>query len=380
MSKTVRQIPLPSPSLGTSRAVTVHRYGEPGARPKAYIQAGLHADELPGMLTAHHLLRRLDALDAAGAIRGEIVVVPAANPIGLSQSVLEYHVGRFALDGRGNFNRHYPDLAPIVAPRIAGQLTGDAERNIRLVRAALLAALAEQQPADETGALRKTLLGLSIDADVVLDLHCDNRAPVHVYLGTPLWPDGEDLAREFEAEAVLLAEESGDNPFDEANSSPWWVLSRLLGDAHPLPPACLAATIELRGQADVDDGTAGADADALIRFLQRRGLVAGDPGPLPEARCEATPLAGNEMLRAPAPGIVTYSQPLGARLRRGDHVADIVDPTAADPAQARTPLHAGVDGVLWSLCLHRLVRPGDIVAKIAGAEPIEGRGAILLTT
>jgi predicted deacylase len=379
MSKTVSQIPLPSPALGTSRTVTVHRYGQPGGRPKAYVQAGLHADELPGMLAAHHLLRRLDALDAAGAIEGEIVVVPVANPIGLSQSVLEYHVGRFSLDGRGNFNRHYPDLAPIVAPRIAGQLTGDAERNVRLVRAALLAALAEQQPAGETGALRKLLLGLSIDADLVLDLHCDNRAPVHVYLGTPLWPDGADLACEFQAEAVLLAEDSGDNPFDEANSSPWWVLRRLLGDAHPLPPACLAATIELRGQADVDDATAGADADALVRLLQRRGVVAGDPGPLPEARCDATPLAGNEMLRAPVAGIVTYSQPLGARLRRGEHVADIVDPTAS-PDQARTALHAGVDGVLWSQCLHRLVRPGDIVAKIAGAEPIEGRGAILLTT
>ncbi|WP_026871256.1 succinylglutamate desuccinylase/aspartoacylase family protein [Inquilinus limosus] len=379
MSKTVRQIPLPSSAPGTSRAITVYGYGQPGARPKAYIQAGLHADELPGMLAAHHLLRRLDALDAAGAIRGEIVVVPAANPIGLSQSVLEYHVGRFALDGRGNFNRHYPDLAPIVAPRIAGQLTDDADRNIRLVRAALLAALAEQQPADETGALRKLLLGLSIDADFVLDLHCDNQAPVHVYLGTPLWPDAEDLARDLRAEVVLLAEDSGDNPFDEANSAPWWVLRKLLGDGHPLPPACLAATIELRGQADVDDGTAQADAEALLRFLQRRGVVAGDPGPLPEALCGATPLAGNEMLRSPVAGIIAYAQPLGARLRRGDHVADIVDPTA-DPARARTPLHAGVDGVLWSLCIHRLVRPGDIVAKIAGAEPIEGRGSNLLTS
>ena len=380
MSKSTSQIPLPAVAPGTSRAVTVHRYGTPGARPKAYIQAGLHADELPGMLVAHHLLRRLDALDAAGAIRGEIVVVPAANPIGLSQSVLEYHVGRFALDGRGNFNRHYPDLAPIVASRIAEQLTDDVERNVRLVRAALLAALAEHQPTDETGALRKALLGLSIDANLVLDLHCDNRAPVHVYLGTPLWPDAQDLARDVGAEVVLLAEESGDNPFDEANSAPWWVLRQLLGDAYPLPPACLAATIELRGQADVDDETAAADAEALVRFLQRRGVVAGDPGPLPEARCDATPLAGNEMLRAPAAGIVTYSKALGTRLSRGDHVADIVDPAAADPAQARTPLHAGVDGVLWSQCLHRLVRPGDIVAKIAGAEPIEGRGAILLTT
>jgi predicted deacylase len=379
MTRTTSQIPLPAVAPGTRRAVTVHRYGQPGARPKVYIQAGLHADELPGMLAAHHLVRRLDALDAAGAIRGEIVVVPSANPIGLAQSVLESHVGRFALDGRGNFNRHYPDLAPIVAPRLAGQLTDDPARNVRLVRAALLAALAEHQPLDEVGALRKTLLGLSIDADIVLDLHCDNQAPVHVYFGTALWPDAEDLSRQFHARAVLLAEESGDNPFDEANSAPWWVLAKLLGGAHPLPPACLAATIELRGQADVDDATAEADADALVRFLQRRGILAGDPGVLPEALCEATPLAGNQMLRAPVAGIVAYAQPLGTRLRRGDHVADIVDPTA-DPAQARTPIHAGVDGLLWSVCLHRLARPGDIIAKIAGAEPIAGHGATLLTS
>jgi predicted deacylase len=40
-------------------------------------------------------------------------------------------------------------------------------------------------------------------------------------------------------------------------------------------------------------------------------------------------------------------------------------------------VHAGVDGVLWSQCLHRLVRPGDIIAKIAGAEPIAGRVNLL---
>lgn len=380
MTRTTTQIPLPTVAPGTSRSLTVHRYGRPGARPKAYIQAGLHADELPGMLAAHHLLQRLDALNAEGAIRGEIVVVPAANPIGLSQSVLESHVGRFALDGHGNFNRHYPDLAADAAQALAGRLTQDAGENVALVRAALLAALEAHRPVDEVATLRRTLLGLSIDADFVLDLHCDNQAPVHVYMGTDLWPDGEDLSRQFNADLVLLAEDSGDNPFDEANSAPWWILKRLLGDAHPLPPACLAATIELRGQADVDDTTAAADADALVRFLQRRGLVAGDPGPLPAARCQATPLAGNEMLRAPVAGIIAYARPLGAQVKRGDHVADIVDPMAQDPAAARTPIHAGVDGVLWSQCIHRLARPGDIVAKIAGAEAIEGRGSNLLTS
>ena len=40
-----------------ARASTVLRFGTPGARPKAYLQAGLHADELPGMLVLHKLAR-----------------------------------------------------------------------------------------------------------------------------------------------------------------------------------------------------------------------------------------------------------------------------------------------------------------------------------
>jgi hypothetical protein len=63
-----------------------HRYGKPGARPKAYLQASLHADEIPGMLAAHHLIGLLDDADKRGEIKGEIIVVPVANPVGAGRS------------------------------------------------------------------------------------------------------------------------------------------------------------------------------------------------------------------------------------------------------------------------------------------------------
>ena len=61
MTRQTQRIPLPSPAPGSRRHLLLHRYGTAEARPKAYIQASLHADETPGMLVAHHLLRRLDA-------------------------------------------------------------------------------------------------------------------------------------------------------------------------------------------------------------------------------------------------------------------------------------------------------------------------------
>ncbi|MFX8335598.1 hypothetical protein ABTL52_20315, partial [Acinetobacter baumannii] len=79
---------------------------------------------------------------------------------------------------------------------------------------------------------------------------------------------------------TLLAEISGGNPFDEAVSGPWWALAKRFPD-HPIPPACFAATVELRGAKLVEDALAASDAAGLHRFLQRRGVIAGDPGPLP---------------------------------------------------------------------------------------------------
>ena len=91
---------------GTRREVMLHRFGEPGARPKAYFQAAIHADEIPALLAAHHLVRRLMAAEVEGAIRGEVVVAPFANPIGLDQQVNATHLGRHELGGGGNFNRN----------------------------------------------------------------------------------------------------------------------------------------------------------------------------------------------------------------------------------------------------------------------------------
>ena len=85
MPHRIERIALPTPSAGTRREIVAHRFGHVGARPKVYVQAALHADELPGQLVCHHLIQRLIAMEAEGAIIGEIVVVPTANPIGMSQ-------------------------------------------------------------------------------------------------------------------------------------------------------------------------------------------------------------------------------------------------------------------------------------------------------
>jgi predicted deacylase len=366
-------------SPGTGRSLGVLRFGEQGARPKAYFQASLHADEIPAMLVLNHLGERLRRAAEAGRVLGEVVVVPVANPVGLAQFVQGRAMGRFALDGAGNFNRHFPDLTQALGEDLSRRLGEDAVQNVSVVRTALKSALDAMQPLDEVAFLRHALMGLACDADIALDLHCDSEAVLHLFLGTPLWPGAADLSAQIGSRATLLATVSGGQPFDEAVGGPWWALAERF-PRHPIPAACLSGTVEFRGRSDVSESMAAADADNLYRFLQRRGVIDGDPGPLPEALCEATPLEGVDMIRSPVAGIIAYEKEPGESVAAGDVVAVVVDPMNQDCAAARTELTCRCDGILYGRTGDRLARPGRVVCKVAGSECLPDRHAGALLT
>jgi predicted deacylase len=371
------RIPLPSPAPGTQRHILVRRYGEPGARPKAYLHASMHADELPAILVAHHLARLLEEASADERILGEIVLVPVANPVGLAQRINGGLLGRHELDGGGNFNRNWPSLTEPLAERVGRQLGSDPDENVRSIRAAMQEILAERQPATELAALRLTLARLACDADIVLDLHCDSDALMHLYMIPELWPAGADLSAEIGSRATMLSAPSGGDPFDEAWSGPWAALRERFPQ-NPVPLACFSATIEYRGQSDVEDHLAAHDAAALFRFLQRRGVIAGEPPPLPEPQCDATPFAGVDVVKSPAAGVIAYKRRLGERVKVGDVVAELVDPMAENPAEARRPIVTRADGLLFTRRRTRFARAGEGIAKVAGPVPLEHRKGRLL--
>jgi uncharacterized protein len=359
--------PLLSPSLGSHKMLTSLHFGTPGQGPKVYIQASLHAEELPGMLVAHHLRSLLEAAEAAGQIRGEVVLVPVANPIGLAQRVDHKAMGRFELASSENFNRNYPDLASAIWPRIQDALGPQAHENLALVRQAMGAYLRDWVADTELQSLRRQLLLLSHDADFVLDLHCDCEAVMHMYTEEACWPQFEALARLLQCRAALLAKNSGGGPLDECLSGVWWRLKErlaVLGSDAPLPQGCCSTTVELRGEADVSHTLAADDARAIHAFLQHAGAIACTPPvePLP-AVCKATPLAGSETLRAPVPGVVVFAATVGQTLQVGDLVAEIVDPIANQTHHVT----AGVAGVLYARIRERYATTGGELCKIAGA-------------
>ena len=352
--------------------LTAYHYGSEGSGKKVYIQASLHADEVPAMLVAHVLRRELDRLDDEGRIHGEVILVPAANPIGLAQVVHGMPLGRFDLATGINFNRGFRHVAGELETALAGRLGLDAAANVAAIRAAARAAVARWEPQDATQVLKKTLLALAIDADVVLDLHCDNEALLHVYTGPALAERVKPLAALLGARAYLLSAGSGGEPFDEACGRLWWDLAAHFGPAFPIPPACAAVTVELRGEMDVCYEYAQQDAHALLQFLAREGVVDIPQAALPDPMCAATPLEAVEPLHAPQSGVLVFLKALGDEVKAGDAVADIVNPVTGDIATVR----ASRDGLLFASTAHRHLLRGMQVCKIAGTTPFRS-GSLL---
>lgn len=359
--------PLLPASLGSARTLTSFHWGQPGSGRKVYIQASLHAEELPGMLVAHHLRALLESAEAADQIQGEIILVPVANPLGLAQRVDHKPMGRFDLDTSENFNRHYPDLARAVEPLVHEALGEDPTANIALVREAMGNYLGNWVPDTELQSLRHRLLTLAHDADFVLDLHCDCEGVLHFYTEEACWPQLEPLARFLGSEAILLAKNSGSGPFDECLSGAWWRLAEDFsgpGRSLALPQGCCSTTIELRGELDVSHALAQQDAQAIVDWLKHGQLLACKKAPaVPAFKCRPTPLAGSETLKATAPGLVVFAAEVGQTLQVGDLVAEVIDPIANQTQRVL----AGVDGVFYARIRDRYITAGGELGKIAGA-------------
>ena len=86
-----------------------------------------------------------------------------------------------------------------------------------------------------------------------------------------------------------------------------------------------------------------------------------------------------EVVKAPAPGILSYAIELGARVAAGEAIAWLIDPTAEDPSEGRRAIRADTDELVLARRDRRYMLPGTKLAKIVGTETLpERRGRNLL--
>ena len=363
---------LPSATPGTQRILKAHHFGETGARPKVYFQAGLHADEWPGFLVLNRLIKLLKQADKAGLIQGEIVIVPVANPIGLAQNFHGYIPGRFAFsDGGGNFNRNWPQLGAKVHKRIKDEVTGDAEDNITLIRQAIRDELALLPESTELQGMKKMLLALSMDADEIIDLHCSGEACMHAYVAQEFESHFKPLLALLDAKVGLSELDTGAASFDETNVSVWRDLKAHY--AHLVPWGSRSLTVELRGENDISDEFAQQDAKALFDYLVLRDIVSGDSPEINDSEVKYYPLDAMDLVKAPCAGIVCYHKAIGEEVEAGEEIGEVVNLMEDDVDVSSYPLIARTNGVFFARVQRRLVVCGESIAKIAGREHLAFR-------
>ncbi len=359
------RLTLPAANAGQHTVINVHHFGPENGQ-KVYIQAGLHADEHPGLLVAQHLLERLSALETNHQLNAHFVVVPYANPIGLKQRSFGKVVGRCDWHTGQNFNRGMALDRDAFTAKFAAQFSSDAAANDLRMRTLLREMVDQRSAGFEVESLHKLLLSQSIDAHYVIDLHCDVVALPHVFYGSHQPDEGRLLARCLNFPVCLEEDVTGTVAFDATHTQPWVLTQQHLTDTAFAQP-CFAATVELRGNADVSDELAKQDCDGLLAFFAAKNLISGLPVAQPSTVTQTTIAVEQvKLINATAPGIVTYHCQLNDHVRRGDNIADIV--LLDEPMPTRVAIIAPCDGLVFSLTNEFYVSPGQTLAMLATDE------------
>lgn len=306
--------------------VCAWRFEGNGSGPTVHLQAGVHADEIAGMLVLHLLMQKLEIAEANGRLNGSVTVVPQANPLGIGQFRQGRILGRFHDATGHNFNRAFDQSVAMV------------------------------QPSTNVQEWQKKLVQLAAPADVMLDLHTDDEALPYLYAHRCFWPRGRELAAAMKMDVAIIWDDGGDGSFEETIIAPW------LRDG--VTDQRMAATLELRGQGDVSDRFAEQDAEGLYVWLCGFGVIDEALAPA-DWPVEAMEMGHMETILAPQPGVLIFEKELGDFVEEGQRFARILR-RPGDPS-SEVVLVAEQAGRMVTRYRDRLVSQGMVVAKFTGS-------------
>ncbi|QXI32047.1 succinylglutamate desuccinylase/aspartoacylase family protein [Pseudomonas promysalinigenes] len=359
---------LPSFSPGASHQLVKHSFGVPGRGRSAYLQAATHADEHPGLLVLQHLMELLIELEQSGQIVGRIEIVPYANPIGLGQQLFGQMPGRYNMANGENFNRSFPDITEKV--RRALKECPPTPNDTHRLKAIFAEAIEDIAVDGAVDAGKAWLLKQALKHDILIDLHCDTSSILHIYSNWNQQARALALAAATHVEAVFLEDEAGGFPLDEAYAKAWKEAHHLgLVDTQHLG---FSATLELRGQIDVDDEMAAVDAAGIIEFLKHEGVIAGGCNLANAEPAKIYPLEGVTHLKSPATGVVAWKKKPGDPVAEGELIAEVV-PIDLTPGSSRIPVLSNLKGILVARHHVKLTRQGQKLGMLAGTTPLAHR-------
>ncbi|MGS0677153.1 succinylglutamate desuccinylase/aspartoacylase family protein [Shewanella sp. 0m-4] len=329
-------------ATGQELNVPVYRMaGKDPLAPKVFIQANVHGAEVQGNAVIFQLMKRLEKMD----VRGEVTLLPLANPLGINQKSGEFTLGRFDPITGVNWNREYLDHNLDVASWYLQHSHLDNEALTQAFRLHLIEScqlhLNSEWGVTTGKRLAVTLQSLAHAADIVIDLHTGPKSCKHLYC--PQYDVAS--AAYFSIPYSLVIPNDFGGAMDEAAFCPWWQLTEFVqsqGRSFKVPVG--AFTLELGSQERIDMEDAANDAMGILAYLSHRGVVSDKVEPAKMTRYGCY-LKDYKKFHAPTAGLVEYQAVLGEKLDAGRPLANILRLDLYGTDKELTPLSLQQDCV-----------------------------------
>ena len=307
---------------GAKLTVPVYRIKGQGTGPSVYIQANMHGAEVQGNAVIYQLLEQLKNLD----IKGDITLVPYANPVGANHKNGEYTLGRFDPITGVNWNRMYHYNEAQINQFVESLETLEQNDIDRQFQSLLVAGIEQKLDHNQYGLttgqrIAYQLQKMAHQADIVLDLHTGPISSKHLYC-----PEyAQQSAKYFDIEHTILIPNSFDGAMDEATFCPWWQLAQCLeekGVDYQLNRESF--TVELGSQELIDLDVAHQDALSILSYLQYKNVINTSTFNPKNIKRYACYLKDYKAYYSPMGGMVDYLAEFGDILPAGQPLARIL--------------------------------------------------------
>ncbi len=247
-----------------------HFPGTDATAKKVYIQSGIHGSEVQGYLVALHLIDTL----LKNPPKGDVTIVPIANPYALNIKAGEYTLGCFDPVTGENWNRNYIDLSFLATEVLQENLSMPFDDICSLFKERMLKYL--QKKLDKESSAYSKIIALQLQhialkADIVLDLHCDTISVAHLYSPSYAMDSAVNLHIPFIIEIPHIFA----GALDEAAFCPWVQLTQQYNEQNKTDytPPMEAFTIELGSQETLDEESSVQQAQSIFHYLYTKDII-----------------------------------------------------------------------------------------------------------
>jgi predicted deacylase len=287
----------------------------------------MHGAEVQGNAVIFQLLELLKNTN----VKGDVTLVPYANPVGCNHKNGEYTLGRFDPITGMNWNRMYHFDADMIKPFVRESIGKDditIEENFKKLMIDTIEQKLDHNIFGLTTGQRMAyqLQRLAHQADYVLDLHTGPISSKHLYC-----PEyAKESAKYFDIPHTLLIPNSFDGALDEATFCPWWNLQEAfaeLGIEFSISSNALnkeSFTVELGSQEQIDLDVALEDATSIMNYLHYKKVISAPQYQAKEMTRYACYLEDYKAYYSPMGGMVDYLAEFGKPLPAGEPLARIL--------------------------------------------------------